>query len=57
MKKVTQQTLFAFTAALLLAPLAPLHAKRNLPGVPRFRKLLACFFQALENHSTQTSNA
>jgi hypothetical protein len=54
--KNTKPTL-TLLAALLLAPLAALHAKRNLPGVSRFRKLRACFFQALENHSTQTSNA
>jgi len=43
-------------AALLLAPLAALHAGRNLPGVPTFGKLRADSFQALANHGTQTSN-
>ncbi|MBM4157051.1 MAG: hypothetical protein FJ221_18810 [Lentisphaerae bacterium] len=43
--------------ALLLAPLAALHAGRNLPGVPTFGKLRADSFQALEKHGTQTSNA
>jgi hypothetical protein len=33
--------------ALLLAPLAALHATRNLPGVPRFGILRAGSFQAL----------
>jgi len=42
--------------ALLLAPLAALHAKRNLPGVPGFGILRAGSFQALANHGTQTSN-
>jgi len=42
--------------ALLLAPLAALHAERNLPGVPTFGKLRADSFQALANHGTQTSN-
>jgi hypothetical protein len=40
--------------ALLLAPLAALHAGRNLPEVPRFGKLRAGSFQALDNHGTQT---
>jgi hypothetical protein len=31
--------------ALLLAPLASLHAKRNLPAVPMFGKLRAVKFQ------------
>jgi len=42
--------------ALLLAPLAVLHAKRNLPEVPGFGILRAGSFQALENHGTRTSN-
>jgi len=42
--------------ALLLAPLAALHAGRNLAGVPTFGKLRADSFQALANHGTQTSN-
>jgi hypothetical protein len=33
--------------ALLLAPLAALHATRNSPGVPRLGKLRAGSFQAL----------
>jgi hypothetical protein len=44
-------------AALLLAPLAALHAGRNLPGVPRFGKLRAGSFQPLENRSAMTSKA
>ncbi|MBM4156965.1 MAG: hypothetical protein FJ221_18365 [Lentisphaerae bacterium] len=35
--------------ALLLAPLAAMHAGRNLPGVPTFGELRAGSFQALEN--------
>jgi hypothetical protein len=43
-------------AALLLAPLAAVHAEQNLPGVPRFGKLRAGSFQALETSGTMTSN-
>jgi hypothetical protein len=42
--------------ALLLAPLAALHAKRNLLEGPRFGKLRADFFQALENLGAMASN-
>ena len=42
--------------ALLLAPLAALHANRLLPEVPSFGKLRVGFFQALEKHGTLTSN-
>jgi hypothetical protein len=42
--------------ALLLAPLAALHAKRNLPGVPGFGKLRAGAFQALETSGATASN-
>jgi hypothetical protein len=45
-----------FLTILLLAPLAALHATRNLPGVPKFGKLHVVLFQALENHATHTSN-
>jgi hypothetical protein len=45
-----------FLTILLLAPLAALHAERNLPGVPKFGKLHVVLFQALENHATHTSN-
>ncbi len=48
---------FTFLTALLLAPLTALHAGRALAEVPRFGKLRTGFFQALENHGTQTSNA
>jgi hypothetical protein len=51
-----KHTLILLTA-LLLAPLAALHAGRNLPGVPRFGKLRAGFIQHLEHEGTQTSNA
>jgi hypothetical protein len=41
---------------LLLAPLAALHATRNLPGVPRFGILRAGSFQALETSGAMASN-
>jgi len=41
---------------LLLAPLATLHARRNLTEVPVVGKLLVGFFQALENRGAITSN-
>jgi hypothetical protein len=43
-------------SALLLAPLAVLRAKRNLPGVPRFGILRAGSFQALETFGATASN-
>jgi hypothetical protein len=43
--------------ALLLAPLAALHATRNLPGVPRLGILRVGFFQALETFDAMISNA
>ena len=43
-------------SSLLLAPLAALLTKRNLPGVPKFGKLSAGFFQALETFGAMTSN-
>jgi hypothetical protein len=43
-------------AALLLAPLAALHAGRNLPGVPRFGILRAGSFQTLEIFGATASN-
>ena len=43
--------------ALLLVPPATRYANRTLPEVPRFGKLGVGFFQALEEHSTQVSNA
>jgi hypothetical protein len=42
-------------AVLLLALLAALHARRNLPGVPSFGKLRASSFQALEKSGATTS--
>ena len=40
MKRATQQTLVAFTAALLLAPLAALHSAEGLPaGVSTYREI------------------
>jgi hypothetical protein len=44
-------------AALLLAPLAALHAKENSPGVPRLGKFRAGSFQALETSVSLASNA
>jgi len=41
--------------ALLLAPLAALHAKRNSPGVPIIGKLRAGSFQAVEILGAMTS--
>jgi hypothetical protein len=46
----------AILTALLLAPLAALHAKENSPGVPRFGILRADFFQSLENLGATASN-
>jgi hypothetical protein len=43
--------------ALLLAPLAALHAEQNLPGVPRFGKISAGSFQALETFGATASKA
>jgi hypothetical protein len=43
-------------AALLLAPLASLHAKRNLPGVPWFGILRAGAFRALETFGATACN-
>ncbi|MCX7010195.1 MAG: hypothetical protein NTY53_23645 [Kiritimatiellaeota bacterium] len=42
--------------ALLLAPLAALHAGRTLPDVLGFGKLRVGFFQALENRGAMASN-
>jgi hypothetical protein len=42
--------------ALLLAPLAALLTERNLPGVPRFGKISAVSFQALEIFGAPASN-
>jgi len=47
--------LIALTA-LLLAPLAALHAGRDLPEVPIFGKLRIGSFQPLENCGAMTSN-
>jgi len=51
-----KRTLTLFTA-LLLAPLAALNVRRNLPKVPSFGKLRVGSFQSLENRGTMTSNA
>ncbi|MFM7606511.1 MAG: hypothetical protein ACKO8Z_15115 [Prosthecobacter sp.] len=45
-----------FFAALLLAPLAALHAKRNLTEVPKFGILRDGSFQALEIFVAMASN-
>jgi hypothetical protein len=42
--------------ALLLAPLAALNAKRNVPGVPGFGILRAGAFRALETFGATASN-
>jgi hypothetical protein len=42
--------------ALLLAPLAALNAKRNVPGVPGFEIPRAGSFQALETFGAIASN-
>jgi hypothetical protein len=42
--------------ALLLAPLAALHAKRNLTGFPKFGILRAGSFHALETFGATASN-
>lgn len=42
---------------VLTALRAALHAKRNLPGVPRFGKFRDGFFQALEILGAMTSKA
>jgi hypothetical protein len=43
-------------SALLLTPLAALHAGRDLPEVPISGKLHIGFFQSLENRGAMTSN-
>jgi hypothetical protein len=45
-----------FLTVLLLAPLPALHAKQNLPGVPRFGRISAGSFQALETFGATASN-
>jgi hypothetical protein len=50
-----KHTLTLFTA-LLLAPLAALHAKRNVPDFLKFGKLRAGSFQALEIFVAMASN-
>jgi hypothetical protein len=42
--------------ALLLASLAALHARQNMPGVPRLGILRAGSFQALETFDATASN-
>jgi len=44
-------------AALMLVPLAVLHADRNLSEVPRFGKLRVGFFQGLEKPGRMLSDA
>ncbi len=48
-------TLTALTA-LLLPPLAALHAGGGLPGVPMFGKLRAGLFQSMETCGALASN-
>ena len=57
-KRLTMNKLTSLTLnALLLAPLAALHADRSLPEVPSFGKLCASFFQALEKQGVLTPSA
>jgi hypothetical protein len=49
-------TLVTLLTALLLAPLAAVHAERNLPEVPRFGILCVGAFQALEIFGATASN-
>ena len=46
----------AILTAPLLAPPAALHAKQNMPGVPRLGILRADSFQSLENLGAMASN-
>jgi hypothetical protein len=52
---VTALKLLTLTA-LLLAPLAALHAGRDLPEVPSFGKLRVGSFRPLETCGAMTSN-
>jgi hypothetical protein len=56
--KPMRQNLFFTTllTALLLAPLAGLHAKEKSAGVPRLGKFRAGSFQALETSASLASN-
>jgi len=56
MRRAVEVKEIIILTALLLAPLALLHAKRNLPGVPRFGKLRAGAFQALGTSGAMSSN-
>jgi hypothetical protein len=51
------KTNLSLLTALPLAPLAALHAKRNLPELPRFGILRAGLFQALETFGAMASKA
>ena len=44
-------------AALVLAPLAALYARRTLPEAPNLGKLCCNFFQTLENRHAMVSKA
>jgi len=48
--------LHTLLTALLLAPLAALHADRDLPGVAGFGILRAGFYQPLETFGAMASN-
>jgi hypothetical protein len=56
MKGTYMKHTLTLLTALLLAPLAALHAKRNLPGGPKFGILRAESFQALETSGAMASN-
>ena len=55
MKGTIKPTLTLLTA-LLLAPLAALHAGRDLTEVPSFGELRVGFLQPLENRGAMTTN-
>jgi hypothetical protein len=54
-ERINLKPTLSLLAVLLLAPLAALHAKRNLPGVPMFGKSRVGSFQPLENRGAMGS--
>lgn len=56
MKETNMKHTLTLLAALLLAPLAALLTKRNLPEVPRFGILRVGSFQPLETPGAMASN-
>jgi len=53
---MTMKSTFTLLTTLLLSPLATLNLARALSEVPRFGKLRASSFEALENRDAMTSN-